>query len=50
VDQVANEHKSLLDLLAYIGQNEDYKAMWEEAGRSDGLVVLTLDGVATRAT
>jgi hypothetical protein len=44
-----NEHESLLDLLTYIGQNEDYRAMWEEAVRSNGLVVPTLDGVATRA-
>jgi hypothetical protein len=44
-----NEHKSLLDLLTYIGQNEDNRAMWEEAVRSNGLVVPTLDGVTTRA-
>jgi hypothetical protein len=44
-----NEHESLLDLLTYIGQNEDYRAMWEEAVRSNGLVVPTLDSVATRA-
>ncbi len=44
-----NEKESLLDLLTCIGQNEDYKATWEEAVRSNGLVVPTLDGVATRA-
>jgi hypothetical protein len=44
-----NEHECLLDLLTYIGQNEDYRAMWEEAVRSNGLVVPTLDGVATMA-
>jgi hypothetical protein len=44
-----NEHESLLDLLTYIGQNEDYKATWEEAVRSNGLVLPRLDGVATRA-
>jgi hypothetical protein len=46
---LGNEHESLLDLLTYIGQNEDYKATWEEAVRSNGLIVPTLDGVATRA-
>jgi hypothetical protein len=44
-----NEHESLLDLLTYIRQDKDYKAMWEEAVRSNGLVVPALDGVATRA-
>jgi hypothetical protein len=44
-----NEHESLLDLLTYIRQNKDYRAMWEEAVRSNGLVVPTLDGIATRA-
>jgi hypothetical protein len=44
-----NEHKSLLDLLAYIGQQEDYKATWEVAARANGLVLLALDGVATNA-
>ena len=43
-----NEHESLLDLLTYIGQNEDYRAMWKEAVRSNGLVVPTLVGLATR--
>jgi hypothetical protein len=44
-----NEHESLLDLLMYIRQNKDYRAMWEEAVRSNGLVVPTLDAIATRA-
>ena len=42
-----NEHGSLLDVLNYIGQNEDYKGIWEEAVRLNGLVLPTLDGVAT---
>jgi hypothetical protein len=25
------EHESLLDVLTYIGQNEEYRATWEEA-------------------
>jgi hypothetical protein len=44
-----NEHESLLDLLIYIGQNDDYKATWEEAVKTNGLVIPTLDGVATKA-
>jgi hypothetical protein len=44
-----NEQESLLDLLVYIGQNDDFKAIWEEAVRSNGLVLPSLDGVATRA-
>jgi hypothetical protein len=44
-----NEHESLLDLLTYIGKNEDYKATWEEAVRSNGLVLPRLDSVAFRA-
>jgi hypothetical protein len=43
------EHESLLDLLTYIGQNDDYKATWEAAVRMNGLVLPTLDGVATKA-
>jgi hypothetical protein len=42
-----NEQESLLDLLVYIGQNNSYKAIWEEAPRSNGPVLPTLDGVAT---
>jgi hypothetical protein len=44
-----NEKESLLDLLVYIGQNEEYKGTWEEAVTSNGLVLPKLDGVATRA-
>ena len=44
-----NIQESLLDLLTYIGQNEDYKATWEEAVRANGLIVPVLDGVATKA-
>jgi hypothetical protein len=44
-----NEKESLLDLLVYIGQNENFKATWEEAVKTNGLVLLKLDGVATRA-
>jgi hypothetical protein len=44
-----NEQESLLDLLVYIGQNDSYKAIWEEALRSNGSVLSTLDGVAARA-
>jgi hypothetical protein len=44
-----HERESLLDVLTYIGQNEEYKATWEEAVRANGLVLPTLDGVATRA-
>jgi hypothetical protein len=44
-----NEHESLLDLLTYIGQNDEYKAMWEAAARMNGFVLPTLDGVATKA-
>jgi hypothetical protein len=29
-----NEQESLFNLLVYIGQNDDFKAMWEEAVRS----------------
>jgi hypothetical protein len=35
--------------LVYIRQNDDYKATWEEAVRSNGLVLPKLDDVATRA-
>jgi hypothetical protein len=46
---LGNEHESLLDdFLTYRGQNEDYKVTWEEAMRSNGLVLPTLDSVATR--
>jgi hypothetical protein len=44
-----NEHESLLDLLTCIGQNDNYKAMWEEAIRYNGLVLPTLGGVTTEA-
>jgi hypothetical protein len=45
-----NEHaESLLYVLMYIGQNKEYKSTWEEAVRLNGLVLPTLDGVATRA-
>jgi hypothetical protein len=44
-----NIQESLLDLLTYIGQNEDYKATWEEAVKANGLIVPVLDGVATKA-
>jgi hypothetical protein len=45
-----NEQESLiLDLLTYIGQNDDYKATWEEAIRFNCLALPTLDGVATKA-
>jgi hypothetical protein len=40
----SNEHEILLDLLT---QTEDYKGMWEEAMRSNVLVLPTLDGVAS---
>ena len=42
-----NNQESLLDLLMYIGQDDEYKAMWEKAVKSNGLVLPTLDGVAT---
>jgi hypothetical protein len=32
-----NKQESLFDLLVYIGQNDDYKATWEEAVWSNGL-------------
>jgi hypothetical protein len=44
-----NQHASLLDLLTYIGHNDNYKAISEEAVRSNGLVLPALDGVATKA-
>ena len=45
-----NNQESLLDLLMYIGQEDDNdKATWEEAVKSNGLALPTLDGVATRA-
>jgi hypothetical protein len=44
-----SKHESLLDLLTYIGQNDNYKAMWEEVARSNGLILLILDSVATKA-
>jgi hypothetical protein len=44
-----NERDSLLDLLTYIGQDDDYKATWEEAVKSNGLILPTLDAVATKA-
>jgi hypothetical protein len=44
-----NNQESLLDLLMYIGEEDDYKATWEEAVKSNGLVLPTLDGVATLA-
>jgi hypothetical protein len=44
-----NEKESLFDLLVYIGQNEDYKTTWEEAVKSNGLVLPKLDGIVTRA-
>jgi hypothetical protein len=47
--QPGNNQESLLDLLMYIGQENDYKATWEETVKSNGLVLPTLDGVATRA-
>jgi hypothetical protein len=43
-----NEKESLLDLVVYIGQNEEYKGTREEAVTSNGLVLLKLDGVVTR--
>jgi hypothetical protein len=43
------EHESLLDLLTYIGQNDEYKVTWEAAAKMNGLVLPTLDGVATKA-
>jgi hypothetical protein len=43
------KHVSLLDLLTYIGQHKDYKVTWEVAARTNGLVLPTLDGVATKA-
>jgi hypothetical protein len=45
-----DERESLLHhVLTYIGQNEEYKARWEEAVQLNRLVLPTLDGVATRA-
>jgi hypothetical protein len=44
-----NNQESLLDLLMYIGQEDDYKATWEEVVKSNGLVLPTLDALATRA-
>jgi hypothetical protein len=46
LDGSGNEHESLLDLLTYLGENEEYKVTWEEAMRSttNGLVLPTLDG------
>ncbi len=44
-----NEHESLLDLLTFIGQSDDYKATWEAAVKMNRLVLPTLDGVATKA-
>jgi hypothetical protein len=42
----SNEHESLLRLPTYIsGQNDNYKV----TVRSNGLVLPTLDGVATKA-
>jgi hypothetical protein len=47
---LGNNQESLLDLLMCMGQEDDYKATcWEEAVKSNGLVLPTLDGVATRA-
>ncbi len=43
------EHESLLDLLTYIGQNNDNKAAWEAAVRMNLLVLPTLDGISTKA-
>jgi hypothetical protein len=43
-----NNQESLLDLLMYIGQEDDYKATWEEAVKSNGLVLPTLDGTSSR--
>jgi hypothetical protein len=34
-----NECRSLLNILTYIRQNKEYKAAWEEAVRSNGLVL-----------
>jgi hypothetical protein len=44
-----NQQETLLDLLTYIGQVEEYKDTWEEAVRASGLVLPALDGVATKA-
>jgi hypothetical protein len=44
-----NEKQSLLDLLVYIGQNDEYKTAQEEAVKSNGLVLPKLNGVATSA-
>jgi hypothetical protein len=44
-----NKYESLLDLLTYIGQNDEYKAMWEAAARTSGFILPSLDGVATKA-
>jgi hypothetical protein len=44
-----NQYESLLDLLTYIRQDDNSKAAWEAAARIDGLVLLTLHGVATKA-
>jgi hypothetical protein len=44
-----NKLESLLDLLIYTGQNEEYKATWEETVRANGLILPVLDGVASKA-
>jgi hypothetical protein len=45
-----NEKESLLDLLTYIGQNKEYKAMQVEAVlRFNRFLLHTLDSVTTRA-
>jgi hypothetical protein len=44
-----NKQEKLLDLLVYIDQNNNYNAMWEEAIRSNGLLLPTLVGVVTQA-
>jgi hypothetical protein len=44
-----NGNETLLDLLTYIGQTEEYKATWEEAVRANGLILPGLDGIATKA-
>jgi hypothetical protein len=44
-----NNQESLLDLFMYIGQKDNCNTTWEEAVKSNGLVLPTLDGVVTRA-
>jgi hypothetical protein len=44
-----NQQETLLDLLSYIGQDEEHKQTWELAVRASGLVLPALDGVATKA-